>query len=753
MDRKIKQITDNIHETIYISMLESEMMSTAYFYRLNDIYQSSTVYMTFPSNRTKRYEHSIGVMDIASSMLFSAVSNAGKDTRNEFFKQMILKFDELIRTLFKSSNSISAQYYTPLRSEIEDLFTNIKANCNLNPKLSEINKTRHIVGEILGDAISGNILADPALDSFQFYSVGAQENAYSRATSCYGSIDLFLYRCILQAVRIVALFHDVGHPPYSHIMEDVLIDLYGECKKISEEDPSNEEAREFIDTMEQYITGDRAQQCQMITTKMNFKNEHLHERIGLSLIQSTINDVMPNVLKGILAKNVSPEQKLSKILFYITSVEFAMSALVNKDTFFHSIHSIVDGVLDADRFDYIVRDTYNSGIDWGKIPYKRIINSAKLVFLEKWGDRELDNDKKPFVIAYPQKLGEDISDLLIIRYKIFARINLHHKCMKTAAVLQSAVKELAIDYIQPKDHEPICPDIKMLWSALEISAGRRMDRIIQWNDSRLISALHEALITLKTQNPFLNNTKYDNLRCDLEEVLLGRKSYYSLIKRERDCHDFVKKVFCNAHLTDELLEHCQEGELKKYYNERESQSTCKDLDLCSEENMDNLSFPMLRAEDSYRRIRILRSVMKTGDWEILNSCMPLDDKCIADKMRETLDRLVENEMIISYKLIVNSGREKTGLPSHKTEFDEIYLVSDDNEVTVFDSLSLETEVEAIERSIPWIFIYFVPPKDVRNPKELWSIIFEALASEVGGSLHVRAMDELFYKYTLKTAME
>ncbi len=44
----MKQVTDTIHDTIYLSELESELISTPYFYRLHDIYQSSTVYMTFP---------------------------------------------------------------------------------------------------------------------------------------------------------------------------------------------------------------------------------------------------------------------------------------------------------------------------------------------------------------------------------------------------------------------------------------------------------------------------------------------------------------------------------------------------------------------------------------------------------------------------------------------------------------------------------------------------------------------------------
>lgn len=102
MDKKLKQVTDNIHDTIYLSALESEMISTPYFYRLHDIYQSSTVYMTFPSNRTKRYEHSLGTMEIASEMLYSAVSNADDVTRKALFKQLKEHYGQILNLAIKN---------------------------------------------------------------------------------------------------------------------------------------------------------------------------------------------------------------------------------------------------------------------------------------------------------------------------------------------------------------------------------------------------------------------------------------------------------------------------------------------------------------------------------------------------------------------------------------------------------------------------------------------------------------------------
>lgn len=128
MKKKMKQVTDNIHGTIYLSELESEMIATPYFYRLHDIYQSSTVYMTFPSNRTKRYEHSLGTMELASSMLFSAVSNANQDTRDELFKKLRFYFGEIFRLAVCYTGSQVAEYFTKCRSEINDVFMGIETN-------------------------------------------------------------------------------------------------------------------------------------------------------------------------------------------------------------------------------------------------------------------------------------------------------------------------------------------------------------------------------------------------------------------------------------------------------------------------------------------------------------------------------------------------------------------------------------------------------------------------------------------------
>ena len=217
VDNKLKQVTDVIHGTIFLSTFESEMISTPYFYRLHDIYQSSTVYMTYPSNRTKRYEHSLGVMQLASRMLFSSIANADDPTTSKFFKELETRFDDVYNIAIESGNdeNSGAGYYGKIRNYVNDAFYNDSAVDNFWESIEE---TRLIADE------DSNIFSELALNQFQ-YNPTIPASSSSESTS----IEIrrfFIYRCLLQAIRIVALFHDVGHPPFSHIIEDTLVELY-----------------------------------------------------------------------------------------------------------------------------------------------------------------------------------------------------------------------------------------------------------------------------------------------------------------------------------------------------------------------------------------------------------------------------------------------------------------------------------------------------------------------------------------------
>lgn len=72
--KKGMNINDSVHGLVRLTAYEKKILCSPEFNRLHDVYQNSTVFMTFPANRTKRFEHSIGCMYLASEMFYRAFS-------------------------------------------------------------------------------------------------------------------------------------------------------------------------------------------------------------------------------------------------------------------------------------------------------------------------------------------------------------------------------------------------------------------------------------------------------------------------------------------------------------------------------------------------------------------------------------------------------------------------------------------------------------------------------------------------------
>ena len=94
--QKINQIADSLHGTILISSIEKNIIFTQAFNRLHNVLQNSTAYLTFPSNKTKRFEHSLGGMHLGSRMCYHSITNANEETRDSFLSCINRTIDDLI---------------------------------------------------------------------------------------------------------------------------------------------------------------------------------------------------------------------------------------------------------------------------------------------------------------------------------------------------------------------------------------------------------------------------------------------------------------------------------------------------------------------------------------------------------------------------------------------------------------------------------------------------------------------------------
>lgn len=662
--KKIRLITDTIHQSIPISSFETVMMATPFFYRLHDVYQSSTVYLTFPCNRTKRYEHSLGTMHLAGNLFFSAITNADEEVKNDFFKESKEKIDLIISDFCKGN----LPSYCVGQSE--------KIQKCIPPKKNSKDSIKNL--ESFMKDFTFDYIKDVALE--HYFPSFSNENL----------IEKFSYQCVLEAVRLVALFHDVGHPPFSHIMESVLINLYEKCKD-DQNEFDEEKKEELIECLKPYADNGEMENVKYIIKSNNSSPKRdLHEKVGITMFHAALE----NYFKTICSPQ-SEKRKTFDILVYSVCVsEIAFAMLNDVDDFFVSLHRIIDGIIDADRMDYIVRDSCNSGTSWGKIPYTRIVNSCMMVKYNSY-----------FLIAFPQKMTDDISDMLLNRYKIFSRINFHHRSLKTAIILQNLIMLLAEDFLSTAaDEEVLCEGIADLWLNLKSTINSLDISIIQWNDSVLLSHLYHTLVCLNEKsynNELIKNHKI--ILKYLEEFLLNHKHYFALFKQQSDINKIISKVFADEM---ETLDNLTNDEVNKL-----------------EGNLDN---PNCDAVDSIHRIApTIRHLISQSDMDTFQRVFPSNLPAVSI-ISNVLQDYQSKEKIQSFLFYENPKRNSIGIPSSvdKKCIDGMGILVFDNsgQVNVYDYSNLIAQLTQLQKNCLECIAYIEMDED--NPNIIKEILDE-----------------------------
>lgn len=84
-----KKIYDSVHGFIYLDSLETKLVHSKAFQRLHHIHQLGIAYLVYPGGTHRRFDHSLGVMQLASEMYDQLIMSTFEMSNIERFQELI----------------------------------------------------------------------------------------------------------------------------------------------------------------------------------------------------------------------------------------------------------------------------------------------------------------------------------------------------------------------------------------------------------------------------------------------------------------------------------------------------------------------------------------------------------------------------------------------------------------------------------------------------------------------------------------
>lgn len=617
-----QEISDTIHGTIAYSGIEREVMGTPFFNRLHRILQSSLVYLTYPSNKVKRFEHSLGTMHLAGLFFFKSVCN----TENEVLEPF---FNEIHNELIQWNKNITHENIYYIHRNVVSNYSNEK---------------------ILSAPYPKNSLYD--------------QNTPANLPDQYR----FSYFVVYQSIRLVAMLHDIGHLPYSHILEHALQLLYQKVVAIPESE-QNDSHKYFLQIMQKYCAN---------------ADFAIHEELGKRFVDKIFESIVSD-----LPKTENNELYFLAAVFHFTKQILNAEEEGKTNSIFGDLHRIVAGTVDCDRMDYCCRDAYCSGVTKEPPNYDRIISTLRIV--RRAPERPLIDDtpepseRAHFYFAPSTKAIHQVERLLEQRWTIFAMINYHHRVHKHELLMQNVIAELGLEEMEtgnkPEELENILPlKVSSIWQLVkQMGDAAPVDYIaLQLDDSWLDTLLKHKYFEKygSTYLSIAENSNDINWHC-LDELISAKKHYLSLIKRSG-----------NFRSIDEAL-----------YNKLKEKEQLESCGLVSQG--ETLNYSQFVSKGEYAFNKVLRLIASTA--ELRQAFF----ECLEGRIKQAIKES-------DYKIADCFLRDCTFKPGLR-QSDPLYITSPGMENKPFSHYSSLYDILMMRKKImPCFHVYYLPQYDVAH---------------------------------------
>jgi uncharacterized protein len=247
------------------------------------------------------------------------------------------------------------------------------------------------------------------------------------------------------AVRLAVLCHDLGHMPLSHASESIA------------------PARALL-KLPAWTGADDGQQA----THEDFTAKLLIDSALTPIIRETYgrHGITPELIAGLIIGKLPPGLE-----------GFRDGGL----DWTPLLRALVSGELDADRMDYLQRDSFYTGVNYGRYDIEWILQNLRAA--EREGKAVLALSKAA-VFAF--------EDFLLSRYHMFLSVYYHHTSVSFDWMLRRYYDEAPGEFEIPADPDAflLCDDVALWWT-LRRSKNRWAERISSRRGYRRVAQFTE----------------------------------------------------------------------------------------------------------------------------------------------------------------------------------------------------------------------------------------------------------------------
>lgn len=212
-----------------------------------------------------------------------------------------------------------------------------------------------------------------------------------------------------------------------------------------------------------------------------------HETIGAEIICKT-------ELSDILSDSGYSPKSVSEISFGNSKVKFK--------------NEIISGSLSADLMDYLPRDGFFTGVEYGKVDYNRIINSFRVT----------DNES----LALDISSFYSFESMMISRFEMFRAVYFHKTVRSAEVMLLHSIllssEALNLSKLSLNDYLKLTDD-SILWKIYSSHNNKiAKEMISHYLERKLLKCVYERFIRKRDNYTKLNRDKIEELRLKIARL-------------------------------------------------------------------------------------------------------------------------------------------------------------------------------------------------------------------------------------------